>query len=511
MELELILQEKFGHPQFRPGQREIIDSVLSGRNVLAILPTGAGKTLCYQLPAKLKDGMTIVVSPLLSLMEDQVHQLRAAGDKTVRQLNGMLTFEEKQQVLRELTNNTMLFLSPEMLTNKFVMRKLQSMKVCLFVVDEAHCISQWGHEFRTDYLRLSEIRKALGNPPCLALTATATNKVEEDILQQLDMKEPAVHRHSINREHIKFLIKEADSLNDKMEKFQECVQNLGTPAIIYTATRKEAVKLSGVIKSLGIGESAYYHGGMSKEDRLLVQHQFINDELSFVCATNAFGMGINKSNIRTVIHMHLPLSAEQYVQEAGRAGRDEKESAAVLIYTKEDRFTPLSFIYNEFPREQELKVWFQLMQQRNNNFSLIKGEDIKGMFQIDETHWRMLMFYLEKAKALSGDNIISEKITNDLLEKLTNHFQRRRSEKEMKFFEFVKVLTNDRCIRNNLLRYFDENKSVSLTKCCSSCGLTISSIAIHEEKVNHITHKPQLTWKESLYEMLIPSKRGPKL
>lgn len=510
MNLEQILQEKFGHTEFRTGQKEIIQSVLEKRNVLAVLPTGAGKTLCYHFPSRLIDGMTIVVSPLLSLMEDQVHQLRAKGDKNVLQLNGMLTFEERKHVLNEINADTMLFLSPEMLANRKLLQRLASIKNGLFVVDEAHCISQWGHEFRTDYLRLKEVIKFLGNPSCLALTATATNKVEKDIISQLEMDDPVIHRYSVNREHIKFFVHKAETKQLKLEYLKNCLKTLEKPAIIYAPTRSDTISLSRYIESLNAGLTAYYHGGMSKEDRLLVQHQFLNNELDIICATSAFGMGINKPDIRTVIHMHLPPSAEQFVQEAGRAGRDEAESAAVIIYTDEDKYIPLSFIYLEFPEEQELKVWLRTLKQLGqNNVSLPGDGEMSKILQAEEPQWKMLKFYLEKENIISGPVINERGISEQLFNKLNRQFSYRKLEKERKFEDMESLVQGKTCIRAGILRYFDEEKEAGIEKCCSACGLSINDVFSGNKNMQENRRLPieQNGWKEELAQMLIGPKR----
>ncbi|MCD8511489.1 MAG: ATP-dependent DNA helicase [Bacillus sp. (in: Bacteria)] len=430
------LKEIFGYDGFRQGQREIIESVLDGRDVLAILPTGAGKTLCYYFPAKLINGITIVVSPLLSLMEDQVHQLRAKGDKQIKQLNSMLPVNERKEILQNLSNETMLFISPEMLMNEYVMQRLTLMTVSLFVVDEAHCISQWGHEFRTDYLRLKEVRGKLNNPRCIALTATATKEVEEDIIHSLGLTNPAVHRSSVNRDEIKLFKVEASSSLEKEQLFFHYINKINSPAIIYTSTRNEAEMLAEKMKMNG-QDTVYYHGGMSKEDRVLIQHQFINNEINYICATNAFGMGINKENVRTVIHMHIPLAMEQYVQEIGRAGRDGNTSSAMIFFTKEDHFTPLSFINREFPNVNEVKVWLDLFYQLPRP-SLSDLNRLQSYFQIDETKWKMFMYYLRKFNAMDDHGNVTLEKAHDLLESLNNHFQSRKREKEIRFKQLEK-------------------------------------------------------------------------
>lgn len=497
------LQKMFGYETFRPGQKEIIESVLTGQDVLAILPTGAGKTLCYHFPAKMVKGMTIVVSPLLSLMEDQVHQLRAMGDKHVKQLNSMLTKEEKNEVLRTLSHQTILFTSPEMLMNDFVIRRLKTIAIGLFAVDEAHCISQWGHEFRTDYMRLEKVREKLNNPPCLALTATATKQVEGDIIARLGLHNPKIHRFSVNRREIKLFKVEAMNNTEKEQIFFQYLKRVSSPAIVYTATRNEAEILSEKMNVKGY-ETAFYHGGVDKENRVLIQHQFIKNEIDYICATNAFGMGINKENVRTVIHMHIPQSMEQYVQEIGRAGRDGKTSIALILFTKEDLCIPLSFINREFPDKDELEVWIEMIA----NISPFTIQDLIGIqrsFHLDETKWRMFLFYIRKFGVIDDQGIQVQEINQDLYHKLNQYFNGRKSFKLERVKEFERMLNSNLCIRQAILRYFGESHRQEISQCCSNCGLTMEDLPNQTEKVKKYEYT---TWQEELREILLPNQRG---
>ncbi|MDG5787640.1 ATP-dependent DNA helicase [Evansella sp. AB-P1] len=504
--LDQILHKQFGYKDFLPGQKEIITSVIQKKDVVAILPTGGGKTLCYHLSAKLLKGLTIVITPLLSLMEDQVHQLRAKGDKTVMQINGLLTFQEKKRVLSNINEDTILFLSPEMLSNENIMNKLCKLRIGLFVVDEAHCISQWGHEFRTDYLRLHSIRSALGNPPCFALTATATKAVEEDIIKQLGMESPIIHRNSVNRKQIKFIVEKVDNNTEKKALFKNYLSKIQKPAIIYTATRKEAIMLSNEIKKEGYEDVAFYHGGMVKEDRLLVQHQFINNEINYICSTNAFGMGINKPNVRTVIHYHLPSSVEQYVQEVGRAGRDGNESIAILLYNKEDRIIPLSFIDREFPSKIELKTWFDAMKNSRRSEGIgFKLETMKELFQIDDNRWKMLLYYLEKSGVIQEKELQIELLNNKLVLMLNERFSTRKKTKQKRLIQLEQMMNSDTCIRGSILHYFDELTEEQVAPCCSSCGFTMNQakVQLFPKEKNEVVDVSN-TWESKLRKMLFP-------
>ncbi|WP_179298772.1 RecQ family ATP-dependent DNA helicase [Evansella halocellulosilytica] len=507
MNLEEILYEKFGYTQFRSGQKEVIEAALNRNDVLAILPTGTGKTLCYQFPSMLQEGMTIVVSPLLSLMEDQVHQLRAYGDKRVVQLNSLLSFKERRTTLHNLTNHSMVFTSPEMLSNEYVISALVKYDIGLFVVDEAHCISQWGHEFRTDYLRLMLVRERLGNPPCLALTATATKSVEADIIKRLGMEKPAVLRYPVNRNEIGLVTDRVKNKDEKDEQLIRWLKNLKKPGIIYVGTRNEAERLQCLMHNNHFTNTSYYHAGLTKEDRLLVQNQFINDELDWIVATNAFGMGINKSNIRSIIHMYLPPSFEQYVQEIGRAGRDGNHSTAVCIFSKEDRNLPINFIQREFPAKQEFEGWFYTGKGSYLTEQLkVKPNEIKELFQIDETIWRMVLFYLEEESILVDGEIIVNNITNSSIQRIIEHFMNRANEKLERFLKFEQYIFSRSCLRKGLLHYFnDHNVKVEEKKCCSNCHDMKVFIDENEEEIRHnrqsVVNNSYALWEKELAQI----------
>ena len=319
--LEQALQHYFGYPTFRKNQKEIIQSLLEKKDTLGILPTGNGKSLCYQLTGYLSEGLVIVVSPLISLMEDQVNALLSFGEKKVVALNSTLQSFEKEFILKQLHQLKFLFLSPEMLLQPPVLAALKTQTIALFVVDEAHCVSQWGIDFRPEYRNLSIAKQQLGNPVTLALTATANADVQRDI-QTLLLKEDAqLFRESANRENIALFV---EKTKDKKASLASRLATIEGSAIIYCATRKNVEMLYHELKErYAIG---YYHGGLDYQQRAFLQKQFQEQQLQFLIATNAFGMGINKSNIRLVIHYDLPDSMENYMQEIGRAGRDQQQS-----------------------------------------------------------------------------------------------------------------------------------------------------------------------------------------
>lgn len=331
MELKQVLKEKFNYDRFRPGQQEIIETLLTGKSVLGMLPTGTGKSLCYQLPGYLLEGTVVVISPLISLMEDQVAQLQRFGEKRAVALNSLLSSWEKQWILREVHTYKFIFMSPEMFLSADVQKNLQAAKIALIVVDEAHCISQWGIDFRPEYLKLAEGIRNIHARLVLALTATATKAVRSDIQRLLFRPEPAQEFiYSVDRPNIRFFVYQ----EEKFKKLLELTENMSGSGIIYCATRKKVEEIYEALKDRQA--VAYYHGGLSGQERRMLQQQFIAGKLRLLVATNAFGMGINKENIRFVIHYDLPDSPENYLQEVGRAGRDGLPSQAILLYEEGD-------------------------------------------------------------------------------------------------------------------------------------------------------------------------------
>ena len=332
-----VLKEIFGFDSFRPGQEEAIRAVLDGRDTLAVMPTGGGKSLCYQVPALMREGLTVVVSPLISLMKDQVDSLLQSSVEGAATLHSGLSPEERWEVERRVRTGEirMLYVAPERLRSLEFVLTLRKTGVGLFVVDEAHCISEWGHDFRPDYLFLPRVVRDLGHPPVLALTATATPRVRQDILRSLRMREPKVVVTSFNRPNLTYRVLSAKEKKDKLPLILSVIRNSPPPGIIYGATRKECEELATSLKRAGV-DAAHYHAGMDAAERSSVQERFMTDELDVVVATVAFGMGVDKPNVRFVVHASVPGSLPAYIQEAGRAGRDGEPSECVVLYRSAD-------------------------------------------------------------------------------------------------------------------------------------------------------------------------------
>jgi ATP-dependent DNA helicase RecQ len=351
------LVRHFGLAEFRPGQAEVISSVLSGRNTVVVMPTGAGKSLCYQLPALLLPGVTLVVSPLIALMKDQVEQLAAKGIPATF-INSSLTELERAERMRRLRSREykLVYVAPERLRSLSFLEALGEVGVDLFAVDEAHCISQWGHDFRPDYAQLGQIRKRLRPPRTMALTATATPEVREDITRVLLMKEPAVFAQGFDRPNL-FL--EVMNVSGDEEKRQACAQlaSQGGSGIIYCATRKAAESMHASLHERGVN-AVLYHAGMEDEARRIAQEEFMAAKEAVVVATNAFGMGIDKPDIRFVAHANIPRAVEAYYQEVGRAGRDGQPATVLLMFNHADVYTQERLIESNHPSEAVLAdIW----------------------------------------------------------------------------------------------------------------------------------------------------------
>jgi len=339
------LSERFGFAKFRPGQEEVIRAVLAGRDAMAVMPTGLGKSLCYQLPATLLPGLTLVISPLIALMQDQVAALRQRKIAAAAFHSG-LSGLEKSRVMEDLSQKRLqlLYLAPERMQHEGFLRFLRSLWVSLLVVDEAHCISQWGHDFRPDYLKIGRLRQELTNPPCLALTATATARVQTDLCRRLSLRDPFRLVTGFRRANLALSVRLCQSRQEKLAALERLVDETeqGT-VLIYCATRRGVEEVAEWLErshqSVG-----YYHAGLSDEGRRLVHDDFRRGTLRILAATNAFGMGIDKSDVRLVVHFDIPGSVEAYYQEVGRAGRDGHPASCWLLFHERDLSTQEYFI-----------------------------------------------------------------------------------------------------------------------------------------------------------------------
>lgn len=446
MGIQRILKEKFGFDTFRPGQESVIRDVLNNRDQIAILPTGSGKSLCFQLPAYLMEGTVLIISPLVALMEDQVAILKQQGEKRVAALNSFHTYKERERIIASLHTFKFIFISPEMLTVLKVAEKIKRTRLAFIVVDEAHCISQWGFDFRPDYLRIREFLHTIGQPTILALTATADEQVIQDIKTYLNLSHPVFHKQSLDRPNISYAIHELTTEEEKTAWLIDRLEKTTGPGIIYVSSRKRADELAILLKSK-FGGIAAYHAGMEQVDRAFVQAQFLNDELGWICATNAFGMGIHKDNVRQVIHEHVPSTIANYIQEVGRAGRDGQLSAATLIYTVEDVQKTRFIMQEDVPHEETIR-YFAYLLSIHKSF-----HDAAELAGISETGRRVLQYYLEHLS----------------IEETIHQIRQQSHGKEVELQKMIHLIESVTCIRTQILRFFGERLKEKPEFCCDVC------------------------------------------
>ena len=365
---KVILQKYWGHSSFRNLQEEIIKDVISDKDVVALLPTGAGKSLCYQIPALVKKGICLVVSPLVSLMKDQIDQLDKKGIKALT-IKSNSSVDEIVTLFDNLKfgNYKFLYLSPERLNSDFILNKLKQIPINLIAVDEAHCISEWGQDFRPSYRLIHKIREIHPSVNIIALTATATKKVTNDVVENLNLRKASIFKKSFFIENLAYQVIYNENKIGKLEKI---FKKNPFPTIIYVGSRKKTEDLSNLINSKGYS-STFYHGGMSSSDKSKAFDSWMNEENLIMVATNAFGMGIDKSNVKIVVHLDLPSSIENYIQEAGRAGRNGEKSFSVILQNKNDIDLFKKKKLNSYPTIKEIKIVHQKLYQY---FQIAKGE-----------------------------------------------------------------------------------------------------------------------------------------
>jgi ATP-dependent DNA helicase RecQ len=429
-----ILQKYWKYDEFRSPQDEIIDSVLKGKDTFGLMPTGGGKSICFQVPALMKDGICLVISPLVALMKDQVQRLQKLGIKAIA-LTGGIRSDEMIALLDncEFGNYKFLYLSPERLQSDWILERIKNLPINLIAIDEAHCVSQWGHDFRPAYLKISHLKAHFPKIPFLALTASATNRVLEDVILQLGLEKPAIFKKSFARKNIAYMDFEVE---DKLYRMEQILKKNPQPSIIYVRNRKSCSETASQLQSMGF-KATYYHGGLSVKEKEKNMGLWMNEDVQIIVATNAFGMGIDKSNVKTVIHIHLPESIESYYQEAGRAGRDEQtdkegslnsdenksnvkqKAFAVLLNSPSDKAQAQSQFINVLPDKQILtQIYIKLCTY----FQIAYGEGINEQFSFNLNHFCQkygfptlktfnAIQFLDRQGVLSLSQEYSEKIT----------------------------------------------------------------------------------------------------
>ncbi len=479
VDLHAALREKFGFAGFYPGQEEVISRVLQGQDALAILATGAGKSLTYQLPALLLDGTTVVVSPLIALMKDQLDMLREREITEVVALNSTLSEDQEIRARQRIASGTLriVYTTPEKLEDEAFLGLLRSIRVPLFVVDEAHCISQWGHDFRPAYLALGAAINKLNHPTVLALTATATPSVREDILHQLGIEHVKPIVRGFDRPKLIYEARKADKEVDKLKILTSLFTGedaLKGTGIIYTATIKNALEVTRYLMDDLRVAAAVYHSKLHKEERTSVHNLFMDESIRAVVATNAFGLGIDKPNIRFVVHYDLPGSLEAYTQEAGRAGRDGDPSRCILIYRMSDTRVQNYFLTGKYPDVEEVQRVFGTIEVFAGQSAGVSLVDLRKILQLPLTKLKVILALLKKSGYIQHVGKSAYGLTEavrkhrELILNLAN-YETKKSYDQSKLAMMLQYAETASCRRRFILNYFGEDFEQANCGACDNC------------------------------------------
>lgn len=499
-DLSQSLLEMYGFREFRPLQEQAVRAALEGRDVLVVMPTGAGKSLCFQLPAALSEGVTIVVSPLIALMNDQVDALEqrpAFRELGVACLTSGQSLDEQRERLMRLRQGRLrlVYVAPERFRSSAFLDALRAAKIARFVVDEAHCISEWGHDFRPDYLTLKTVVDDLGRPPLLAVTATATRRVQQSIIANLGMRDPEVVVGGFNRANLHFAVHRCKSERDRLDRLARALPKLsalGGSGLIYVATRKqceEVVEIADAALSKVGQRAGMYHAGLDSDLRNQMQREWLAGQRQVLVATNAFGMGIDKADVRFVVHCACPDSLESYYQEAGRAGRDGRKSRVVILYHFSDRRTREWFIDNEALTVDALQAAFGKMRAAlaHNREDMGEADDVVRLPRLwgmqaagwGETTARLALGELERAGLVqragqSGDDLslrlLRADFPPDAARRIREDLARQRAERFRRLDEITDYCKTVECRRRTILDYFgDRQEPPPGPFCCDNC------------------------------------------
>ncbi len=496
-----VLQEVFGFPDFKDNQEEIIKEILRKKeNVLAIMPTGSGKSLCFQIPALLQKNTTIIISPLIALMKDQVDILKKKGVSSAYFYNSTLDDSGKKIILDKLKEHSvkLLYCAPETLMQKEIQETCKEILVDLLVIDEAHCVSLWGHNFRPDYLKIKYFHRIINSPKILAITATATKEIEKDILNQLSIN-AKIFRTSFDRPNLNLKV-----INLPQNIYKEFIllgllKKIKQPAVIFVTTQRTAENLNDFLQANSFN-SKYYHAGLTKEERSFIQDSFMKNKINILVATIAFGMGIDKKDIRTIIHFNIPQSVENYYQEIGRSGRDGKIAECITLISDSDADNMKKLIERSWPKRDKIEKIINCLNSQK--IFLTTTRKLSYNSEVNEIAINMVLHHLEEEnQILIEPDIKSEKGTNkikiirnteinkDFIEKISNLFNKKKQIDILKIDKLVECLNNRECIRYKILKYFDENP---LNKNCNNC----SSCTPNKETIDYVINENYVSQEE---------------
>jgi ATP-dependent DNA helicase RecQ len=517
MDLDAALHEHFGFAAFRRGQRDACEAALAGRDALVVMPTGSGKSLCYQLPALMRDDLTIVVSPLVSLMQDQVEALAERAPGRAALVNAQQDPAANRDAVARATNGELrlLYVAPERFASPGFANALAQARVGLFVVDEAHCVSQWGHDFRPDYFRLGDAARYLGAGALFASTATATPQVAKDIAGRLALRDPVHVTTGFDRPNLSFSVIPCRTAADKRRRLAAALAEPDAlPAIVYAGTRASTDSLAGELSgALGV-EALAYHAGLPRDRRAAVQRRFMGGEVPIVVATNAFGMGVDKADVRTVAHATVPGSVEAFYQEAGRAGRDGAPARCLLFAEKRDKGLHVFFIERDsvddglFPR---LAAALELHAREGGGYDLDAGE-LAGIAGCDSDQLRALVGHLARAGVLRPAPATPDRVRGRLLGPLDGaalahcrtsaaEGQRARWRQYRAVWAFVEQRS---CRREAILRHFgDHSQPTPSGPCCDVCDPELAAAAAPEPAPVRVSGAPAGDLDAAILEVVV--------
>jgi len=485
------LRTVFGFQTFRPGQEEAIKHVLAGRDALVVMPTGVGKSLIYQMAALHRPALTLVISPLIALMKDQVDGM-VEQDVPAAYVNSTLNTSEQRRRLRMAAAGDLklLYVAPERLRSRRFQTALAKVEVNLLAVDEAHCISHWGHDFRPDYLYIASARRRMGSPPTLALTATATSRVQDEIVSALELRHPARIVTGFNRPNLTFEVRATPSPAAKLRVLQSLLGENDEAGIIYTGTRRTAEEVALFAQEVAGRRAAFYHAGLPAGRRTDVQEHFMAGDLPLVVATNAFGMGIDRPDLRFVIHHDLPGTLEAYYQQAGRAGRDGLPARCVLLYNPQDRALQEWFIENDAPSRDELKTLHAaVIRAAQDEVTCPSWDDLALVSGLHRTKVRVGLSQLEQTGALirlddEGPRLRLKVTPLDpqRLRQVATENKALREYKRAQLARMIAYAESDGCRRRIILDHFGDSGSGESSRCCDNCLAHATPVATKEER-----------------------------